>query len=253
LRFLEEERGSPRRLRFTMYRVWHGIVSTRVPGMTASQASQREPAAAQSAVPLQSLQRIGRAGGMKAAVHAQHRAQRVSVSAYQEAEQILHGSLATSSAIAARGCSGVAVTRTRRSRLPKRTRFCRNHSRNTRFSRLRSTARATTRFGMMKPSRARPAVFALAWIAKPPRRSGRPDASSARISFAPSLCLLREPREPLKRPGAPDLWRGERGSLPGLHAYAYVRGNRGCASCGPRTVDRCVSFGFSLKANRTLN
>ncbi len=68
----------------------HGIEATRMPGMAATQAPQREPAAVEDTEAPDRHEGVIRAGGMKAAFWTEQRAQRPLVEADQGCKEDAH-------------------------------------------------------------------------------------------------------------------------------------------------------------------
>lgn len=211
-----------------------------MPRVTARKAPQREPAAAHGAVPLQCLKRVRRAGGVKSTMRAQHRTHRITVTDDQKREELAHGERRRHCSISARG-GFTALTRIRMSRLPRRSCRARNSSRSARFIRLRSTARGKTRLGTISPSLGAPTAFGRNTTLNPGRRSARPTASIAVISAVPRRSLLLKRLRTLKRSTERGLSHGAPESRLDLPACACVRETRECASCEPRTGEKCVS------------
>src|SRR5882672_10135351 len=68
-----EKENTTKRIRrcVSIYSLGNGVVTAGVPGMAPRKTPDGEPASAQRAVALECLQRVGRARGVKTAVHAQ--------------------------------------------------------------------------------------------------------------------------------------------------------------------------------------
>lgn len=73
--------------------VGHRIAAPRMPRMAARDALQREPGALQRAMHFERFQRIRRAGRMKPAGRAEHRADGVAIRSNENSEQAFQGSL----------------------------------------------------------------------------------------------------------------------------------------------------------------
>jgi hypothetical protein len=117
--------------------------------MAAGDAFHREPAARKCAVALDRLACIVGAARIEAAVGAEQRANRVLIAAQQRDENA--AASAAAPRIASRGTAW--RTRTITSKRSTAGRASRSFSRSRRRKRLRSTASAIARRGMMKPTR----------------------------------------------------------------------------------------------------
>ena len=192
---------------------------------------------------------------MEAAVHAQVRAHGVAITVDQKRQQLAqedpvrHRSTSASAILP-------AVRRIRMSRLPSRACCPRNNSRNTRFIRLRSTARGKTRFGTMRPSLGTPNVLALESTLNPGRLSARPPAppaSNAAMSAVPSRDLRPYRLRTLKRLDGLAPWHDGRESRLGPRGCAYGQETHESVFCERQRGERYVSSEHSLIADRTFH
>lgn len=203
-------------------------MATRMPRMTARQTLEREPNSSRRTMPFERFQRICRAAGVEATMHAEHRANAVAISPDKDRQQFTHDDFARQRSISVSG-TVFAVIRITMSRLPSRACWSRNSSRNTRFIRLRSTARGKTRLGTMRPSLGTPRAFVPNKTLNPERLRARPPASNAVMSAVPSRCLRLKRLCSLKRSNERALWRAARESQLVPPVFAYEQETRGCA------------------------
>lgn len=216
-----------------------------MPWVAARKPLHCEPASAPAAVPRQRVKRVFGARRMKSAVNPQHRADRVAITADHQRKRQLDHSPAhkrVTSASSERGSAGRALNRTTRSRPSRSPWLFRNHSRNSRRTLFRSTARDSKRLGTIRPSRANFIPFGRDCIETARSRLGLVEASTPEKSRPPRRCARLNRLVPVKQQAALCPWPGAHGSPPGLREYAYGQENHGCACAERQRVERCVSY-----------
>ncbi len=144
----------------------HGIVAAGIPGMAASDATRREPRAAQRPVTLNGVLRVAGTRGIKAAVRPEQRADEPAVERDEGDQERAHRRtilsqcdcrLARISALLLVVAAGRALTTT--SRAGSSCWRWRNDSRARRLMRLRLTALPAALMPTASPSRAWPAAL----------------------------------------------------------------------------------------------
>jgi len=155
--------------------------------MTPGEPFDCDPSTEQGTMALDRFQSVLGTGWMKAASRPKEGAHAVAVPPDQQRQYSDHRALVSKLATSASE-KPFPVTRMRISQPPRPACPRRNHSRSTRFARLRSTARGNTRLGTMSPSLGNPRAFALRNTLKLERFKMRPPASKPATSSERSRC-----------------------------------------------------------------
>jgi hypothetical protein len=176
--------------------------------MAAQQTFNGKPDAAQGAIPLQGLYRVLGTWRVKATMQTQKRTDRVLITTNQRRKNPSHHCTPNArprSAVSDSSCGGRPLRRTTTSCPNKHACLRRNHSRITRLTRLRSTARGRKRLATTRPSREKSSPFGFIWTESGPERRGREAESTWTITSPRSRCAFRYRSVRVKRRDVPAL------------------------------------------------